>query len=120
MISPQLEGIEKLSGTYLFDLERSAKALRLNRFLHDLVVPEKRALFKENPEAAFDQARLTEEERAMVRNLDWRALIRYGASFFTLEKLGRVSGVSNPAMVAHMRGESLEQFLKTRNVPGAR
>ena len=56
----------------------------------------------------------------MVRDLDLRALIRYGASFFTLEKLGRVSGVSNPAMVAHMRGETLEEFLKTRNVPGAR
>ncbi|OFZ89758.1 MAG: hypothetical protein A2V78_06040 [Betaproteobacteria bacterium RBG_16_64_18] len=75
---------------------------------------------KPNPEAAFEQARLTEEERKMVRDLDWRALIRYGASFFTLEKLGRVSGVSNPAMVAHMRGETLEEFLKTRNVPGAR
>jgi len=120
MLSPQLEGIESLPGTYLFDLERSAKGLRLNRFLHDLVIPEKRALFKSDPEAAFAQAGLTEEERRMVRDLDWRALIRYGASFFTLEKLGRVSGVSNPAMVAHMRGESLEEFLKTRNVPGAR
>jgi gallate dioxygenase len=119
-MNPQLEGIEALQGTYLFDLERSAKALRLNRFLHDFIHPEKRALFKENPEASFEQAGLTVEERAMVRNLDWRALIRYGASFFTLEKLGRLSGVSNPAMVAHMRGETLEEFLKTRNVPGAR
>lgn len=119
-MNPQLEGIESLTGTYLFDLERSAKALRLNRFLHDFIHPEKRELFKQNPEAAFEAAGLSEEERAMVRNLDWRALIRYGASFFTLEKLGRLSGVSNPAMVAHMRGETLEEFLKTRNVPGAR
>jgi gallate dioxygenase len=119
-MNPQLEGIELLPGTYLFDLERSAKGLRLNRFLRDLAIPEKRALFKTDPGAAFEQAGLTEEERTMVRNLDWRALIRYGASFFTLEKLGRVSGVSNPAMVAHMRGETLETFLKTRNVPGAR
>jgi gallate dioxygenase len=119
-MNPQLKGIESLPGTYLFDLERSAKALRLNRFLHDLIIPEQRALFKQDPEAALEQAGLSEEERAMVRNLDWRALIRYGASFFTLEKLGRVSGVSNPAMVAHMRGETLEEFLKTRNVPGAR
>jgi gallate dioxygenase len=119
-MNPQLQGLESLHGTYLFDLERSAKALRLNRFLHGLTRPEKRALFKENPEAAFDAAGLTDEERTMVRNLDWRALIRYGASFFTLEKLGRVSGVSNPAMVAHMRGETLEEFLRTRRVPGAR
>lgn len=119
-MNPQLEGVESLEGTYLFTLERSAQALRLNRFLRGLVVPENRALFKADPEAAFDKAGLSEEERRMVHALDWAALIRYGASFFCLEKLGRVKGVSNPEMVAAMRGETLEQFLKTRNVPGAR
>jgi gallate dioxygenase len=119
-MNPQLEGIEELTGTYLFDLERSAKGLRLNRFLRGLIYPENRASFKSDPEAALAKAGLSEEEKTMVRNLDWAAMIRYGASFFTLEKLGRVSGVSNPEMVAHMRGESLEAFLKTRNVPGAR
>jgi len=119
-VNPQLKGIEQLEGTYLFDLQRSAKGLRLNRFLHDLIYPARRQLFKDDPEAAFDQAKLTEEERRMVRELDWRAMIRYGASFFCLEKLGRVKGVSNPEMVAHMRGETLEEFLKTRRVPGAR
>jgi gallate dioxygenase len=119
-MNPQLKGIESLKGTYLFDLDRSARGLRLNRFLHGLTRPESRALFKENPEAAFEKAGLTAEERRMVRELDWAALIRYGASFFCLEKLARVKGVSNPEMVAAFRGESLEQFLRTRNVPGAR
>jgi gallate dioxygenase len=118
--NPQLVGIEQLEGTYLFDLETSARALRLNRFLHGLTVPERRALYKSDPEAAFEQAALTPEEREMVSKLDWRAMIRFGASFFCMEKLGRVNGVSNPEMVAHMRGETLEQFLKTRRVPGAR
>jgi gallate dioxygenase len=119
-MNPQLEGIESLKGTYLFDLERSARGLRLNRFLHGLTVPDNRALFKNEPDAAFEKAGLTPEERRMVRELDWAALIRYGASFFCLEKLARVKGVSNPEMVAAFRGETLEQFLKTRNVPGAR
>jgi gallate dioxygenase len=119
-MNPQLAGIEELEGTYVFDLERSAKGLRLNRFLHGLTVPAKRELFKSDPEAAFEQAKLTEEERRMVRALDWRGMIRYGASFFCLEKLGRVQGVSNPEMVAHMRGETLEVFLRTRRVPNAR
>jgi gallate dioxygenase len=119
-MNPQLEGIDSLPGTYLFDLERSARGLRLNRFLHGLVVPENRALFREDPATAFGKAGLTEEERRMVRSLDWPALIRYGASFFCLEKLARVKGVSNPEMVASFRGETLEEFLKTRNVPGAR
>jgi len=119
-LKPQLEGVESLEGTFLFTLERSAKALRLNRFLHGLVVPENRALFRDSPEAALDRAGLTAEEKKLVRDRDWAGLIRYGASFFCLEKLARVSGVSNPEVVAAMRGETLEQFLKTRNVPGAR
>jgi len=103
---------------YVFDLERSAKGLRLNRFLHGLTVPEKRKLFQEGAEKAMQA--LSDEEKDMVRRLDWRAMQDYGASFFCLEKLARAKGVSNPEMVAHFRGETLEQFLRTRRVPGAR
>lgn len=119
-MNPQLEGVESLEGTHLFTLEKSGKALRLNRFLHGLIVPERRALFRENPETAFDRAGLTADEKKLVSRRDWAGLIRYGASFFCLEKLARVTGVSNPEIVAAMRGETLAEFLKTRNVPGAR
>jgi len=119
-MNPQLKGAERLEGTYVFDLAASARALRLNRLLHGLSAAANRADFKNAPEAAFDKAGLSAEERRMVRELDWAALIRYGASFFCLEKLARVKGVSNPEMVAGFRGETLEQFLKTRRVPGAR
>ena len=104
--------------SYIFDLERSAKGLRLNRFLHSLAKLEMRELFKSDPEKAM--ATLSEQEKDMVRRLDWKAMQDYGANFFCLEKLGRTMGVSNPEMVAHFRGETLEQFLKTRRVPGAR
>ena len=103
---------------YVFDLEKSAKALRLNRFLHDLIHEKNRQVFLENPEEAMKG--LTEQEKDMVRRLDWKGLQDYGASFFCLEKLGRTKGVSNPQMVAGFRGDSLETFLKTRRVPGAR
>jgi gallate dioxygenase len=103
---------------YVFDLERSARGLRLNRFLHSLTDASKRKLLLDDPEAAMNG--LSEEEKNMVRRLDWKAMQDYGASFFCLEKLARTKGVSNPEMVAHFRGESLEQFLKTRRVPGAR
>jgi len=63
---------------------------------------------------------LAENEKDMVRRLDWKALQDHGASFFCLEKLARAKGVSNPQMVAAFRGEPLEAFLKTRRVPGAR
>ena len=55
----------------------------------------------------------------MVRQRDWRALIHHGVIFFMLEKLGAVVGVSNLHIYAAMRGESLEDFQKTRNAPGA-
>jgi len=103
---------------YVFDLERSASALRLNRFLHGFTVPEKRKQFLESPEDAMKS--LSAEEKDMVRRLDWKAMQDYGASFFCLEKLARTKGVSNPEMVAAFRGETLEAFLKTRRVPGAR
>jgi gallate dioxygenase len=103
---------------YVFDLERSARGLRLNRFLHELARAERRKLFLENPEAAMHG--LSEPEKDMVRRLDWKAMQDYGASFFCLEKLARTKGVSNPEMVAAFRGETLEQFLETRRVPGAR
>jgi gallate dioxygenase len=103
---------------YVFDLERSARGLRLNRFLHGLTRQDKRKLFLESPEEAMKA--LTDEEKQMVRRLDWKAMQDYGASFFCLEKLARTKGVSNPEMVAAFRGETLEQFLTTRRVPGAR
>jgi len=103
---------------YVFDLERSARGLRVNRFLNGLTVEKNRKLFLDNPEDAMRD--LSEAEKDMVRRLDWKALMDYGASFFCLEKLARAKGVSNPQMVAHFRGESLEDFLKTRRVPGAR
>jgi len=45
----QLEGIERLPGTYPIRWERSAKAYRLNRFLHDLIIPEHRERFDATP-----------------------------------------------------------------------
>jgi gallate dioxygenase len=105
-------------GKYVFDLERSAKGLRLNRFLHGLTQADKRRLFLDSPEEAMKG--LSEKEKDMVRRLDWKAMQDYGASFFCLEKLARTKGVSNPEMVAAFRGETLEAFLKTRRVPGAR
>ncbi|HEX2198793.1 MAG TPA: hypothetical protein VHG88_09260 [Burkholderiales bacterium] len=104
--------------TYVFDLERSARGLRLNRFLHGLASADKRKLLLDNPEEAMKG--LSEAEKDMVRRLDWKAMQDYGASFFCLEKLARTKGVSNPEMVAAFRGEPLEAFLKTRRVPGAR
>src|SRR5690606_16033841 len=114
-INRQWDGIEKIEGSYPFTLDRSVKAFRLNQFLHSLIQPERRKQFLEDPEPLFEEAKLTEEERDMVRRRDWRALIRYGVIFFLLEKLAAVVGSTNLHIYAAMRGETLEDFQKTRN-----
>ena len=114
-IHHQLAGADKLTGTYPFDHVRSRKAYRLNGFLHRLIEPEHRERFLADPEGAFETSGLTAEERDLVRRRDWRGMIHYGVIFFMLEKLGAVIGVSNLHIYAAMRGEPLEQFLKTRN-----
>ncbi|MEI9965322.1 MAG: hypothetical protein WDM92_12180 [Caulobacteraceae bacterium] len=111
----QLRGIETLEGTYPFDLDRSVGHYRLNKFLHDMVIPEHRAAFAKDEEASFEKAGLSEQERDMIRRRDWRALMQYGAIFFVLEKLAAVTGVSNLHVYAAMRGQTLEDFQKTRN-----
>jgi gallate dioxygenase len=114
-IGKEWAGIEKLPGTYPFTLDRSVKAYRLNNFLHELIKPDSRKRFLADPEPMFEAAALSEVERDMVRRRDWRALIQYGVIFFLLEKLGAVVGTTNLHIYAAMRGQSLEDFQKTRN-----
>jgi gallate dioxygenase len=111
----EVAGAEKLKGTYPFTLQNSVKAYRLNKFLHQLIQPAHRQKFLTDPEATFEEAKLTAEEREMIRSRDWPGLIHYGVIFFLLEKLGAVIGVSNLHIYAAMRGETLEEFQKSRN-----
>jgi len=111
----ELDGVEALQGTYPFTLERSVATYRINDYLHRMVEPAHRQAFMKDPEASFEAAGLTEQERDLIRRRDWRGLIHYGAIFFGLEKLGAVVGVSNLHIYAGMRGESLEAFQRTRN-----
>ena len=118
-LNHQLAGVEEIEGSYPFSLARSVHAYRLNKFLHRLTEPAWRAKFRSAEEALFDEAQLTDDERALVRQRDWRGMIHYGVSFFMLEKLGAVVGVSNLHIYAAMRGQSLAEFQQTRNAPGA-
>ncbi|MDR5754489.1 MULTISPECIES: gallate dioxygenase [unclassified Caballeronia] len=115
----QLTDVEKLEGTYPFSIETAVRAYRINDYLHRMVEPAHREAFMRDPETSFEAASLSEEERDMIRRRDWRALLHYGVIFFMLEKLGAVTGVSNLHIYAAMRGQTLEEFQRTRNAPGA-
>jgi gallate dioxygenase len=116
-IGHELEGAGALPGTHPFTHARSQANLRLNAFLHDLVLPAHRERFESDFEALATERGLSEEEKTLVRERRWIELVRRGVSFFVLEKMAAVLGVSNPAVYAAFRGETLEQFLATRKVP---
>lgn len=104
-----------LEGTYPFTIERNVKAWRINNFLHTIVDPAFRARFKSDFEALAEEHKLTEEEKTLIRNLDWIGMIRYGVIFFNLEKLAPVVGLGNIDVYAAMKGMSVPEFQKTRN-----
>lgn len=116
----QLEGIETIEGTYPFDLKTSLRTLPINRFFWLLARPGQRELFLRDEEEAMRCAGLSDEERVLVRERDWLGLVQHGVNFFVLEKFARVVRMSNLEVYACMRGESFEEFMKTRRVPDAR
>ncbi|SAL31203.1 gallate dioxygenase [Caballeronia concitans] len=118
-MAEQLTDVEKLQGTYPFDIETAVRAYRINDYLHRMIEPAHREAFQKDADESFEAAGLSEEERDMIRRRDWRALLHYGVIFFMLEKLGAVTGVSNLHIYAAMRGETLDAFQRTRNAPGA-
>ena len=118
-VAQQSRGLEKLEGTYPFTLERSVKSYRINKFLHGLVDPAFRARFRVDEAGLMRDHRLTDLECDLIQRRDWRALLHHGVIFFLLEKLAAVVGQSNLHVYAAMRGQSLSEFQKTRNAPGA-
>ena len=119
-MNPQLKGAEDVEGTYIFDLRTSNRTLKLNRFFWQMIGKAWRERFEDDPEQLMTEAGLSDREKELVRTKDWLGLIQYGANFFVLEKFARVSKTSNLHVYAVMRGESFEDFLKTRRVPDAR
>lgn len=119
-MNPQLEGVEKLEGTYPFDVRKSYKARRLNRFLWNLRLAEHRPPFLADEAAACRAAGLSDYETGLVLKRDWLAMIKYGVPMFLIEKIARVLKITNMEIYAIFRGETFEEFLKTRRVPDAR
>jgi gallate dioxygenase len=116
-IGHELEGVDALPGSYPFTQARSHANLRINRFLHALVQPAHRARFVDDFEALAHEHGLSSEEKDLIRGRRWIEMVRRGVSFFVLEKMAAVLGISNPEVYAAFRGETLQQFLATRRVP---
>lgn len=117
-MNPQLEGLN-LPGTYIFDVRVCNKRLHINRFFWKMIHADWRERFYSDPTKLMQEAQLTEEEQKLVLEQDWIGLIRHGVNFFVLEKYARVAKKTNLEIYSQMCGMSYEDFMNTRQVPGA-
>ncbi len=108
-----------IQDTSIFDLRLSRRGARLNRMCAALCSPAEREAFKRDEEAFMARFLLTENEKNLIRKRDFKGLIEAGTNIYALLKIGSATGNSLYRMGAQMRGESYEEFLKTRNISGA-
>ncbi len=108
-----------IPGTYVFDIPRARRGYGFNRMAYSLQDPANRAIYLEDELAYMRRFELSEAQVAAVQSRDWLTLIKEGANSYMLMKLGATIGVGHYHQGAQERGESYEEFLATRNVPGA-
>jgi len=110
---------QAIPDTSIFDLRLSRRGKRLNRMCAALCSPAERDAFKRDEEAFMTRFSLTEEEKNLIRQRDFKGLIEAGMNIYAMLKIGSASGNSLYRMGAQMRGESYEAFLATRNMKDA-
>ena len=103
-------------GTYLLTVSLAQQGYRLSSFCRSLMRPESRAAFKADEERAMRAFGLSETEMAMIRARDWLAMVRYGVNHFLVFRVAGTLGVGLTGTAAQMRGETLEEFKRTRRV----
>jgi protocatechuate 4,5-dioxygenase alpha subunit len=103
-------------GSYLLTISLAQQAYRLSTFCRSLMSPEKRAAFKANEAAFMRGAGLDETEISMVRSRDWLAMVRYGVNHFLVFRVAGAVGDGLVATGAQMRGETVDEFRRTRRV----
>jgi hypothetical protein len=60
---------------------------------------------------------MTDREIDLVLKRDWKGLVEAGGNIYVLIKVGGAVGENLLKMGAQMRGQSLEEFMKTRPGP---
>lgn len=110
-----------IAGTYIFDSSRSRVGYDLNKLAYSLTDAGNRKSFRSDEEAYMARYCLADEQKDAIRKRDWLTLIRNcGGNIYYVYKIGAAVGDGLYQMGAQMRGESFEEFLKTRNSKGAR
>ena len=111
---------DHIPGTFVFTGQRSRKGLKLNRFAYSLHQAEPIATaYKAGSGIGYmDSYSLSPWEKQKVREKDWKTLVEEGgASIYMLLKVGAITRDGLASIGAQQRGETLDEFMATRNVP---
>ena len=106
-----------IAGTTVFTGQRSQQGYRINKLAMSLTDPENRERFKADERGYMQAFGFTEHEMDLVERRDWAGLVDAGGSIYLLIKIGGAVGQNLLHMGAQMRGESFEEFMKTRPGP---
>lgn len=109
---------DHIPGTTVFTGQRSRQGLKLNRFAYSLRTAGNREAYKQDPDGYMTGYSLSDWEKQKIREKDWKSLVEEGGgSIYMLLKVGAITGDGLASYGAQQRGETKEEFLKTRNVP---
>ena len=109
---------DHIPGTTVFTGQRSQQGLKLNRFAYSLHTAANRDAYKQDPDGYMTGYALSDWEKQKILEKDWKALVEEGGgSIYMLLKVGAITGDGLASYGAQQRGETKEEFLKTRNVP---
>src|SRR5205085_11854496 len=103
-----------ISGTTVFTGERSRQGYRINKLAMSLTDEKNREAFKANERAYMQRFGLTDREMDLIAKRDWNGLVAAGGSIYLLIKIGGAVGQNLLQMGAQMRGETLDEFMKSR------
>ena len=106
-----------IPGTTVFTGKRSRQGYRINKLAMSLTDPANRDRFKADERAYMAEFGLTPAEMDLVSRRDWAGLVDAGGSIYLLIKIGGAVGQNLLQMGAQMRGESFDEFMKTRPGP---
>ena len=95
-----------IAGIVRFGGEHAQRGFRMNRFLVFISRRENREAFLADEEACMQAWHLDEDEVALVRSRDYRAMLHGGANVYAIAKAGYVFGDTLMDIGKCMRGET--------------
>lgn len=108
----------RIAGTHVYDTQMSSRGRALNKMFFSLKDAGNRERFSADEAAYCDGYNLSEEQKRVVLERDWKAMTEIGASIFYIIKLAAIDRKSMQDLGAVFSGMSVEAFIGELNAGG--